>query len=140
MTWLHRRLRRALRDREAGASSIELVLYAPLLMLITFMLVQFALTWYGDSVAGAAAREAARVARVGGGTPAALASAEARGASYATAVGGKGLTDVRVEVVRLAGDQVRATVSGRSMELVGGLAPRVSASVEGPIEQFRPDL
>ncbi|HWJ84083.1 MAG TPA: TadE/TadG family type IV pilus assembly protein [Cellulomonas sp.] len=140
MTWLHRRVWRALRDREAGASSIELVLYAPLLMLITFMLVQFALTWYGDSVAGAAAREAARVARVGGGTPAALASAETRGASYATAVGGKGLTDVRVEVVRLAGDQVRATVSGRSMELVGGLAPRVSASVEGPIEQFRPDL
>ncbi|RHA43828.1 TadE/TadG family type IV pilus assembly protein [Cellulomonas rhizosphaerae] len=140
MTWLHRRLRRAVRDRESGASSVELVLYAPLLMLITFLLVQCALSWYGDSVAGAAAREAARIARVGGGTPAALASAENRGESYARAVGGQGLRDVTVTVVRIPGDQVRATVSGRSMELVVGFAPRVSATVEGPIEQFRPDL
>jgi len=46
---------------------------------------------------------------------------------------------VKVDVVRLPGDVVRATVSGRSQEIVNGLAPKVSASVEGPVEQFRAD-
>ncbi|MEN0128124.1 MAG: TadE/TadG family type IV pilus assembly protein [Brevundimonas sp.] len=140
MNPLHRRLRRASGDRDAGASSVELVLYAPLLMLITFLLVQFSLSWYGTSVAGAAAREAARVARNGGGAPAALELAEQRARDYAASVGGpQGLTDVSVSVVAIDGDRVRATVSGHAMEIVGGLAPRVSSTVEGPVEKFRPD-
>jgi len=139
MTSVHQRVRRVVRDRESGASSIELVLYTPMLMLVIFLIIQFALSWYGNEVAGSAAREAARVARVGGGTPAALAAAEKRGREYATAVGGNGLEEVTVDVVRLPGDTVRATVSGRSQEIVRGFAPKVSASVEGPVEQFRAD-
>ncbi|WP_225224571.1 TadE/TadG family type IV pilus assembly protein [Cellulomonas sp. JH27-2] len=140
MSGARRRLTRAVRDRERGASSVELVLYAPLLMLITFLLVQFALSWYGTSVASAAAREAARVARVGGGTPASLEAAEKKGRAYAAAVGGEqGLTDVSVSVIAVPGDRVRATVSGHAMEVLGGLAPRVSSTVEGPVEKFRGD-
>lgn len=139
MTWLHRRLRRAGRDGDAGASSIELVLYTPMLMIVIFLIVQFAMSWFGSEVAGATAREAARVARTGGGTPASLAAAEKRGETYAAAIGKSALNDVTVTVVVIPGDRVRATVSGRAQEIVGGFAPRVSQSVEGPIEQFRPD-
>ena len=76
----------------------------------------------------------------GGGTSAAIAEAESRGYDYATAIGGEGLTDVDVTVVALPGTQeVRVTVTGRSVEIVAGLAPRVRAVVQGPIEVFRPD-
>lgn len=116
-----------------------MVLYTPILMLVILVIVQFALSWYGNEVAGAAAREAARVARVGSGTSVAVADAEARGLEYA-AVGGEGLTDVEVDVVALpATREVRVTVTGRSLEIVAGLAPRVSAVVQGPIEEFRAD-
>ena len=115
-----------------------MVLYTPMLMLVILVIVQFALSWYGTEVAGAAAREAARVARAGSGTSQAVADAEARGLEYATAVGGEGLTDVEVDVVALpASHEVRVTVTGRSLEVVAGLAPRVSAAVQGPIEEFR---
>lgn len=137
---LTRRLRQLTAGgREDGASSIELVLYTPVLMLVIFVTVQFALSWHGNSVAGAVAREAARTARVGGGTPAAIAEAEARGLEYAEAIGGQALRDVTVEVVTLPGDQIRVTVRGRANEIVGGLAPTVEAVVEGPVEVFRPD-
>lgn len=115
-------------------------MYTPILMLVTFLIVQFALTWHGQEIAGAVAREAAREARIGGGTPEALSAGEAKGKEYVSVVGGKALQDVTVEVVLVGDDRVRATVTGRSVELVPGFAPRVSAEVEGPVEEFRPDL
>ena len=114
-------------------------MYTPILMLITFLVVQFALTWYGQEVAGVVAREAARVARVQGGTPEALAAAEVRGKEYATTVGGNGFTDLDVQVVLLDPTTVRATVTGRSVEIIPGFAPRVEAHVQAPVESFRPD-
>jgi len=135
-----RHARRAPGHRDRGASSVELVMYTPVLMLVTFLIVQFALSWYGNDVAGATAREAARVARTGGGTPEALAAAEARGVQYATAVGGEGLTDVTVDLVLVDAQTVRATVRGRAVELVPGFVPHVEAHVEGQVESFRADL
>lgn len=125
---------------QRGASTIELVLYTPVLFFTIFVIVQFALSWHGNQVASAAAREAARSARVDGGTPDALAAAEQHGVEYAAQIGGGALTDVTVEVVLVDGDEVRATVTGSSMEIVDGLAPDVSQSVQGPIEEFRPDV
>jgi Flp pilus assembly protein TadG len=140
VTTLTSRLRRmAVDDRESGATSVELVLYTPVLILVIFLTVQFALSWHGNSIAGAVARETARAARAGGGTTAAIAAAEARGAVYADAVGGSALTDVSIDVFVLPGDQIRVTVTGRANEIVDGMAPRVEASVQGPIEVFHPD-
>ena len=133
-------LRRRLGDRERGATSVEMVFYTPLLMLVIFLTVQFALSWHGNQIAGAAAREAARAARAGGGTAAALIEAEARGAAYAEAVGGQALTDVVVEARAVGDDEVEVTVTGRAVEIVGGFAPRVSVTVRGPVEEFRPDV
>lgn len=125
---------------QRGASSIELVLYTPVLFFVIFVIVQFSLTWHGNQVASAAAREAARSARIDGGTQDALAAAEQHGEAYAAQIGAGALTDVTVDVVLVGDDEVRATVTGRSMEIVDGLAPRVTQSVQGPIEEFRPDL
>ena len=134
---LPERLRRLRSQR--GASAIELALYTPLMFMIIFVIVQFTLTWHGTQIASAAAREAAREARIGGGTPAALAAAESRGYEYAQVVGNGHLVEIEVDAVQV-GENVRVTVSGRATEIVNNLAPRVSQTVEGPIEQFLPDL
>lgn len=125
--------------RDEGASSIELVLYTPILMLVIFLTVQFALTWYGNEVAGAVARETARVVRVGGGTPQSVAEARTHAQEYTDAVGGASFRDLQVQITQPDADTVRVTVSGRALEIVDGFAPRVSATVQGPIESFRPD-
>jgi Flp pilus assembly protein TadG len=120
----------------SAASSVELAFYTPILFLVIFMTIQFGLGWHANQVAAASAREAARVARVGGGTPAAEAAGEARGRQVAAAVGSRVLFNVDVDV----GANVRATVSGDPLAVVDELTPRVSKTVEGPIEQFVPDL
>ncbi|PSL06774.1 TadE-like protein [Haloactinopolyspora alba] len=133
---LPERLRRLRSQR--GASTIELALYTPIMFLIIFVIVQFTLTWHGNQVASSAARVAAREARTGGGTPQALDAAEAAAVDYAEVVGNGQLVDIRVEAVRV-GDNVRVTVSGRANEIINNLSPRVSQTVEGPVEQFVPD-
>lgn len=127
------------RDRERGSSSIELVIYTPMLMLVIFLIVQFALSWQGNEVADAVAREAARDVRTGGGTAQSVADAQSHAAQYAAVVGGSALKDVRVDISMPDDLTVRVTVTGRSVEIVQGFAPRVSATVQGPIESFRPD-
>ncbi len=133
-------LRRRLGDPERGATSLEMVFYTPLLMLVIFLTVQFALSWHGNQIASAVAREAARAARAGGGTVVALAQAEARGVEYAEAIGGEALTDVEVEARAVGDDEVEVTVTGRAVEIVDGFAPLVSVTVRGPVEEFRPDV
>lgn len=135
MTNMRRRLR-----SQRGASSIELVLYTPIMFFAIFAFVQLALTWHANQIASAVARESARIARIEGGGPAALARAEQHGERYAVQIGGDSLREIDVSVEPVGADQVRATVSGRGVEIISGLSPRVSQTIQGPIEQFRPDL
>ncbi|WP_255366282.1 TadE family protein [Cellulomonas sp. KH9] len=125
---------------DRGASTIEMVFYTPLLMLAILAIVQFSLTWYGNELAGAVARETARVVRTGGGSDDSVTRAHQRGTEYAGTVGGASLRDVSVEISRPDAQTVRVTVTGRAVEIVQGLAPRVSATVQGPVEGFRADL
>lgn len=126
---------------DRGASTIELALYMPLLLLAIFAVVQFSLAYLGDRAAQAGAREAARVARAGGGTPQSLADARARGEAYVAIVGRGVLFDARVSVVPVGPGDVRAEVVGRALQVVPGIpAPRVSEAVQGPVEVFRPDV
>ncbi|WP_255432224.1 TadE/TadG family type IV pilus assembly protein [Cellulomonas sp. SLBN-39] len=127
------------RRDDRGASSIEMVLYTPLLMLVIFVIVQLALSWYGNELAGAVARETARVVRTGGGTPESVQEARAHALDYADRIGGASLTDLSVEITRPDDLTVRVVVTGRAVEIVQGLAPRVEATVQGPVEGFRPD-
>ena len=87
-------------DRERGASSVELVAFTPLLMFAIFVVVQLALTWYGNELAGAVAREAARVVRTGEGTPESVQQARDRAVEFADQIGDGSLTDLTVVITR----------------------------------------
>lgn len=107
----------------------------PLLMVAIIITVQFSLTYLAKQSASAAAREAARVARVTGDP----ALGQQRGVSYAAQLG-DGMLKSPVVLVVSDGTRVRATVSGQANQLLPFLdSPRVEEVVEGPIEQFRPD-
>ena len=124
--------------QEVGASSVELIIFFPLLLLVVLITVQVALTWYGNEVAIATAREVAREARVNSKGGDLSAAAKANGAAYARKVGGKALTDVEIDVSTTS-DQVTVRVSGKSLDVVAGLSPRVKASVTSGRETFRSD-
>lgn len=115
-------------------------MYMPLLFFAIFMSVQFALMFFGNQAAAASAREAARVARAGGGTPEALGSARQRGTEYATTVGKGVLLDPQVQVQRVGATEIRVVVDGGTLQVVPGLrAPHIHQVVQGPVESFRPD-
>lgn len=123
------------RGDEGGASAVELAMYMPILMLVIFVAVQFSLIYLGNAAATAVAREAARVARVTGD----VGAGRVAGYQYAQNIGRGILEDVDVNVVPVGGDRVRAVVSGRAQELAPVVVPRVSQTVEGPVEEFRVD-
>ncbi len=115
-------------------------MYMPILLLAIFVTVQFSLMYLGDRAAQATAREAARVARVGGGTGAALADARTQGLSFAASIGHGVLFNPSVVVAAVGAGQIRATVTGDALTLVPGVRlGRITATVQGPIEAFRPD-
>jgi Flp pilus assembly protein TadG len=115
-------------------------MYMPLLFIAIFTSVQFALMFFGNQAAAAAAREAARVARTEGGTPQAMHAARLRGVQYATTVGKGVLLQPRVQVLQVNADEVRVVVDGSSLQVVPGLpAPHIHQVVQGPLETFRPD-
>ena len=121
---------------ERGASTVEMAMYMPILLLFIFATVQFSLVYLGNQAASAVAREGARVARTSDGDTAAGTRA---GYLYAANIGRGILNDVSVRVVRVGSDQVRCEVSGQAQKLSPVLVPRVSQTVVGPIEEFRED-
>lgn len=121
---------------ERGASAIELVLYTPLLMIAMIITIQFALTYLAKQSASAAAREAARVARVTGDAG----KGYDKGVASASSLGRGLLENPQVRVVRV-GDDMRATVSGQANQLLPFLdSPKVTEVVQGRIEQFQQDV
>lgn len=129
-------MHRVRRRGERGASSIELVMYMPLLMVAIILTVQFVLVYLATQAASASAREAARVARV----TADVGQGVQKGESYAANLGAGFLESVRVEVVQVGDDQVRATVRGRAPTILPFLDLQgVEETAQGPIEEFRED-
>ena len=129
------------RDSERGASTVELAMYTPILFFVIFVTMQVTMLYLGNQAASAAAREAARVARSGGGSPQAIFDARARGMQYATTVGHGVIDNPQVDVVIVADRQIKATVRGQGIQVVPGLPGLTITQVaQGPIEEFRPDL
>jgi Flp pilus assembly protein TadG len=128
------------RDSERGATTLELAMYMPLLLFVIFVTVQAAMLFLGNQAASAAAREAARVARSGGGSAQAIADGQARGRQYAASVGHGVIENVQVQVNAVADRQIRATVTGRGIQVVPFLPGMdITQVVQGPVEEFRPD-
>ena len=116
-------------------------MYMPLLLFVIFLVVQASLLFLGNQAASAAAREAARIARAGGGSPQAMQDGVERGRRYAAQIGHGLIEDVRVEVLPAGGEQVRATVTGRGVQVVPGVPGLgITQISQGPVEGFRPDL
>lgn len=131
------RSRPSRRQREEGTSAIELVLYMPLLMVAIILTLQFSLVYLGNQAVSAAAREASRTARISGEPD----QGETRGEEYAANLG-RGLLDNITADVNLVnnGNEVRAVVSADGEQLLPFIdAPRLSETVQGPVEQFIED-
>ncbi len=105
----------------------------PVLMVLLLVAVQLALWAHAAQVAQLAASEGDRAARSVGGGPAAGVSAAqsiARGP-------GSDVSGSSVAVAVLPGDAERLVVSGDATSIFPGLSFRVSATVVGPIQEFR---
>jgi Flp pilus assembly protein TadG len=134
--------RRVHRDR--GSSALELAVIAPVLILIIFSIIQFALWFYGRNVALQAAREGVSTLRlVNDDDPdkraAALLRVQDDVERYAGVVGQEALLGATA-VAEYVGDQrVRVTVTGRAVTLIPGWDITISRTVTGEVEQFEPD-
>jgi len=118
---------------DEGSSVVEAVIVMPVLMLVLLVIVQFCLWMHATQVVQLAASEGDRVARSYGGGPA------AGTASALTVIHGPGsdVTGSSVTVAVLAGDSEVLRVTGQATSIVPGLSFSVSASANGPIQQFR---
>jgi hypothetical protein len=135
MVKIPRRARQRKRN-ERGASTVELVLYMPILMLAIFVTIQFSLIFLGNQAASAAARETARVAR----TTLDRGQAEAAGIDYTNRIGKGILEDVQVVVTPVGTQQVRVVVTGHAQKITPFVdPPTVTQVVQGPLEEFRAD-
>jgi len=143
-----RTVRRLLRSKagERGSSAIELAILAPALLILTMIVIQFALWFQARQAALASAQDGARIARefafTEQGTWQNLATARAQ--SYYAGLGTKILSGVTATPV---GPQpgpggaplVGVTVTGKLNSLLnafGGIT--VTVTVEGPEECFHP--
>jgi Flp pilus assembly protein TadG len=129
---------RASGPRDGGASSIELVLLAPLVILCILLIGQFAMWYQARHVAIAAAQDGARYAR---DTPQGQpwqATAQTQALQYAKQLGGtllQGESALPVSDGSNRGVTVTATVP--RIVPIPGFNLRVRETSEGPIECFR---
>jgi Flp pilus assembly protein TadG len=135
-------LRRRLRGKRAdrGSSVIELALLAPMLLIMIWLVVQFALWFQSRSVALAAAQAGARQAR----DEAAMQGvnwqndAVARARQYYDSLGTKILGGIRVTAIGNPLTNVGVQVTGTVSSIIPGLTLTITESAEGPVECFRP--
>ncbi len=125
-------------QKDRGASTLELALLTPVLLLVILLVIQFAMVFHARHVALAAAQSGARVARE-------QRSGDWKGASeekareYLQQIGPELLTRQQASA---GGDRNRrwVTVSGEAVRVVPFFTFWVNQRSEGPIECYRPDV
>lgn len=121
--------------RDRGASAVELVILAPTLIIVSLLIVQFAIWFDARHAALAAAQEGDLVARedasVNTGWPS-LARTAAE--NYYYGLGTNVISKLQAQTGTGAGQTVSVTVSGK---LTGIFPLGVSVTVSGPVECFR---
>lgn len=123
---------------DRGASTLELALLTPILLLVILLVVQFAMVYHARHVALAAAQSGARVAREQGrGDWKGAAETTAR--EYVQRIGPALLTGVDPQA---GGDRNErwVTVTGTAVRVVPFLTFHVTQRSAGPIECYRPDV
>jgi Flp pilus assembly protein TadG len=134
---LRHKLRKRL-GRDRGSSAIELAILAPALLILTMMVVQWALWFQARQVALNLAQDGARYARAqqaGWETQTIIQTN-----TMYSEIGTKILTDVHVSVTPDGGapNQVYVTVTGHVPTLLPGLSLSVNETSGGDTECFRP--
>ncbi len=127
---------------ERGSSAIELAILAPVLLIVVWLTIQFALYTQGRQVALAAAQIGARVARQDANTvPGWQAIAQRSAQDYYQGLGTRVLGGgVSVTAAVTGPSRVQVTVTGQVASILLGLPLQIHETAGGPIECFRPDL
>jgi Flp pilus assembly protein TadG len=127
---------------DRGSSAIELAILTPVLLVMVWLAIQFAMYSQGRQVALAAAQVGARWARQHAKTQAGwAATAEAQAESYYAGLGTRVLGGNIVATALPDGPgRVRVTVTGNVASILFGLPLPIHESAGGPIECFRSDL
>ncbi|HZM81761.1 MAG TPA: TadE/TadG family type IV pilus assembly protein [Candidatus Limnocylindrales bacterium] len=127
--------RKALRAKDRGAHTMEFVIVAGPLLLVTFMVIQAALVFYSRSLALAAATQGANVARAYGSS---LEAGEDKAERFLDAAG-QGLRGPEVVVkTNSARTEVTVTVTGRAPSIVPFMTFDIQQTARGPVERFVP--
>lgn len=128
------------RDRDRGATSLELAFIAPMFLALVFLAIQAGLFFYGRTVAVQAAREGVsqmRLAEDRAEYEAVRAQAEDYTRDFAANVGQQGLLDPSVSSrYDDAEGRVWVSVTGRVITLVPGLDLTTTAEASGTVERF----
>ncbi|WKX70955.1 TadE family protein [Streptomyces sp. XD-27] len=130
------------RTSDSGMTAIEFVLLTPVLFFLIFATVQFALYFFADHVAQAAAQAGARKARAtadenpGGWRG----EAEAKARTYIRQLGPQLLIGPDVKTVRPEQNTVGVQVEAKVPTVFPGLNFTVHARSQGPVERFVEDF
>jgi len=137
---------RAHGERERGATAIELAMLTPILIVVIFLTIQFALLYHARHVALAAAQAGARIARATAASdPDWREPARRKSIDYIRAIG-PGLLErpSAVPLVRsdAAGNPVEVgiEVRGGAVRLLPFLTLQVSERSQGAVERFVQDI
>ncbi len=105
----------------------------PVALLLAMLVIQTALVFHARNIVTAAATDATRAAQAHGSTV-----ESGRGiAAQLLDDNGRLLENEQVTVER-EGDRVRVEVTATVVSLIPGWSPTVTASVDAPVETFRP--
>ncbi|MFH8368612.1 TadE family protein [Streptomyces sp. NPDC018031] len=130
------------RTSDSGMTAIEFVLLTPVLFFLIFATVQFALYFFADHVAQAAAQAGARKARAeadenpGGWRG----EAESQARTYIRQLGPQLLIGPSVVTVQPAQDTVGVRVEAKVPTVFPGFDFTVHARSQGPVERFVEDF
>nr|WP_030501005.1 TadE/TadG family type IV pilus assembly protein [Micromonospora purpureochromogenes] len=119
---------------DRGSVTTEVVLYAPLLMLLVLLGVQFATWGVAQLAVQHAANHALQTTRIEGGT---VTAGQADADAVLTQVAGSLVGDRQIEVTRTA-DTATVQISATAPRVVPFLTLGVSTTVAAPVERFRP--
>ena len=122
------------RAGDAGASTIELVGLAPLVVLLTFGTVQVGLWMHERQLVTAAAQEAAHAAAAADLDPAEATAAGEKAA--ARLVGDSDAVLVRTVTVVRGQDTARASVTATGVSMIPGVELRVTGVASSAVERF----
>ena len=124
-------MQRRLRDERGLAASTTVAVVFPVVLLLLWTVMTFALYFYGRSAAINVAATGAQAAAVHGGS---AGSCQAAARALLDRVG-DAISGVRVSCTR-TGSTATATVTGYTLSLVPGWSPQVTQSASLPVERL----